>query len=98
MKYMLSWDIKEMFNALNDVLEGKENALIEWFGREHWDRLVEEAKGDIDVAVSWAKHVLKNDVKATYQLLETIYKETKDNEIVQKRLEAVGFTPQDDAF
>lgn len=88
---ILSWDIKEMFNALNGIIDGKEDALIEWFGIESWNKLVEESKGDTKIAMNWVKHVLKNDIKATHQLLETIYKESKDNSTIQKKLKAVGF-------
>lgn len=79
-----------MFNALNAIIDNNEGTLIECFGIDNWDRLVELSNGDKKEAVEWVKHVYKVNLNNTHQLLLEIKKLTKDNSNVQKILEAVG--------
>ncbi len=86
----LSWNIEKMFNALNALIDSKDDALIEWFGKDHWDRLLIKTNGNKEEAMEWVKHVCVVKVNNTYQLLLKIKKLTKDNHDVQKILEAMG--------
>lgn len=88
--FILSWEIEKMFNALNAIIDNNEGTLIECFGIDNWDRLVELSNGDKKEAVEWVKHVYKVNLNNTHQLLLEIKKLTKDNSNVQKILEAVG--------
>lgn len=87
---ILSWNIKKMLNAFEAMIDGDDDALIKWFGYDQWNLLIEEADGNTDEAMEWVKNTCKSKVKATYQLLQAIYRETEDNLIVQKRLKAIG--------
>lgn len=87
---ILAWDIKKMFEALEDIIDNKENVLINYYGLEQYNELLQINGGNVEEAKEWIKHVLKNKIKSTKQLLEHISNETKDNNIVQKRLKAVN--------
>lgn len=87
---ILAWDIKKMFEALEDIIDNKENVLINYYGLEQYNELLQINGGNVEEAKEWIKHVLKSKIKSTEQLLEHISNETKDNNIVQKRLKAVN--------
>lgn len=90
--YILSWNVKKVFNALYTMIENEQNnnILIEWFGKENWTKLLNSTNGNTNEAMDWVKSSLKSTTKATLQLFLTIFIETKDNELVQKRLNAAG--------
>lgn len=87
---ILAWDIKKMFEALEDIIDNKENVLINYYGLEQYNELLQINGGNVEEAKEWIKHILKSKIKSTEQLLEHISNETKDNNIVQKRLKAVN--------
>ena len=89
-KLILSWDINKMFQAIQDIIDKKENTLIEYFGEENYNRLLEYNGGDIQGANDWIKGVLKDRIGSTLTMLYCIAKETEGNNIVQERLKAVG--------
>ena len=93
MTYILSWDIKKMFQTINKMTESNNKDLIEWVGTDCWDKLVAESNGDTNAAIEWVRYVFKGNIKETCVLLQTITNETQDNPKVQARLKAVGFTP-----
>ena len=90
MAVILSWNVEKLLNTFNAMIDEKDNALIEYFGRDNWNELVNEANGDTEAAMEWVRFICHSKVEETYQLLQTIYNETKDIPIVQKRLEAIG--------
>lgn len=89
-KIILSWNIKKMVKVLNDIIEGKENTLPEWYGLEDYNKLVHETDGNVELVDRWVKNILKDQLNETIILLQDIQKESQDNEIVCKLIKAVG--------
>ena len=89
-KLILSWDINKMFQVIENIIDKKENAFIEYFGKENYNSLLEYNGGDIQGANDWIKKVLKDRIESTLTMLRCIAKETEGNNIVQERLKAVG--------
>ena len=90
MKAILKWDVKRMFNALKALINGEEDALIEWFGKDNWEELLKVSDGDKESAMEWVREVSTLKVNNTYKLLVRIKELTKDNEEVQRALKAIG--------
>lgn len=89
-KVIISADVIRLFKTLEEIIDGKENSIINWFGIENYNKLITEAGGDIDTANEWIKLTLKDAIQNTNYLLHCIADETKDNDVVQKRLKAAG--------
>lgn len=89
---ILSCNVKKMFKALKDIIEGKENALIEYFGMDHYKELLQDNGNNLKGATEWIKRILIHKIDYTEELLEYIANETKNNENVQKRLKAAKIT------
>ena len=86
----LSWNIKKTFETLNDLIDGKENALIDYFGEDNWNELLIASEGNENDAMDWVKRNLKGELHGLYILLKEIKNDTKDNELVQRKLKAIG--------
>ncbi|PWL73820.1 hypothetical protein DBY21_10165 [Candidatus Gastranaerophilales bacterium] len=79
-----------MFQSIENIIDKKENAFIEYFGVENYNKLLEYNGNDVEGANDWIKGVLKDNIGNTLAMLHCIAEETKENDIVQKRLNAVG--------
>lgn len=89
-KVIISGDVIRLFKTLEEIIDGKENSIINWFGIENYNKLITEAGGDIDTANEWIKLTLKDAIQNASYLLHCIADETKYNDVVQKRLKAAG--------
>lgn len=89
-KLILSWDINKMFQVIERIIDKDENALVEYFGIDAYNRLLEYNGGDIDGALQWITEILKDNIESTLIMLHCIAKETKEINIVQARLKAIG--------
>lgn len=56
---ILSWDVKKMFKVIEDIIDGKENALITYFGSENYNKLLIANGNNQEETIEWAKRILK---------------------------------------
>lgn len=95
-RYILTWDLKKDIEAAKNLLnQDKMDVLTTWYGKENYDKLLTSyPEGGNETADEWVKNNYINRLNDIIQLLQIITNETQDNSLVQKRLKAVGFTPQ----
>lgn len=89
---ILSWDVKKMFKVIEDIIDGKENALITYFGSENYNKLLIANGNNQEETIEWAKRILKTKIKNTEKLLKYIADKTRENKNIQKRLKAINIT------
>lgn len=87
---ILSWDVKKMFKVIEDIIDGKENALITYFGSENYNKLLIANGNNQEETIEWAKRILKTKIKNTEKLLKYIADKTRENKNIQKRLKAIN--------
>ena len=94
MDIVLTWKLKKDLDTIIQIIESLDNGnekLIEWFGQENYKELLSESNGDVESAGDWVKGCLQSSIRNLSAVLQQISNETQDNELVQKRLNAVGF-------
>ena len=94
MDIVLTWKLRKDLDTIIQIIESLDNdnaKLIEWFGQENYKELLSESNGDIESAGDWIKDCLQSSIWNLSAVLQQIANETQDNELVQKRLNAVGF-------
>lgn len=89
---ILSWDVKKMFKVIEDIIDGKENALITYFGSENYNKLLIANGNNQEETIEWVKRILKTKIKNTEKLLKYIADKTRENKNIQKRLKAINIT------
>lgn len=98
MDIIFTWNLKGKLDALSklaDNLEDGNKVVINWFGKDYFTKLLKDNGNDVQGANEWARDGLKCDILHLDLLLQQIANETKDNELVQRRLKAVGYTPEE---
>lgn len=93
---IISWNLKKDIEAAKNLLnQDKTDVLMTWYGKENYNKLlISYPKGGNETADEWVKDSFTDSLDDIIQLLQTITNETQDNSLVQKRLKAIGFTPQ----
>ena len=93
---IFTWDLKKDVEAAKNLLnQDKMEVLMAWYGKENYDKLLTSyPEGGHEAADEWIEDSFIDGLDDIIQLLQTITNETQDNQLVQKRLKAVGFTPQ----
>ena len=95
MDIVLTWNLRKDLNTIIQIIESLDydnEKLTEWFGYENYKELLVEANGDIESAGDWIKGCLQGSIENLICVLQHIANETQDKELVQRRLEAIGFT------
>ena len=94
MDIVLTWKLKKDLDTIIQIIKSLDNdneKLIEWFGQENYKELLSESNGDVESAGDWVKGCFQSSIRNLSAVLQQISNETQDNELVQKRLNAVGF-------
>ena len=98
MDIIFTWELKKKLNTFSklvDSLEDGNEVVINWYGKDSFKKLLKDNGNDVQWANEWARDGLKCDILHLNYLLQQIANETKDNELVQRRLKAVGYTPEE---
>lgn len=97
MNIVLAWNAKKALDAFSNIIDKIEDGneiLINWFGKDYFKKLLDYNGNDVQGANEWVRESLKCDISNIRSLLQQISNETKDNELVQRRLKAIGYTPE----
>lgn len=96
MDIVFTWNLKKDLETAK-LLANENNIEIlkSWFGEENYNGLLKSfPKGGHECAEEWVKESFIDRIDHLYYLLQDITNETQDSELVQRRLEAVGFIAQ----
>ena len=95
MDMVLTWKLRKDLNAVIQIIDSLDydnEKLIKWFGHENYKELLIAANDDVESAGDWIKGCLKDSIHNLMWVLQHIANETQDNKLVQRRLNAIGFT------
>lgn len=96
MTIVLTWNLHRTFDYVEKLIKGDRiNTLIEYYGKDNYKRLLLDSNGDTESVLAWIEDCFIGNIHNLRMLLQILTDETTDNELVQRRLKAVGFTPKE---